>query len=299
VTDEERPPIARPATARPRGAPEGASPASDPPSPAELAAIERGFAALPHYSGAEVGEVAALAAVLVRLPSRGVGYNFCACPRWTEGDVSRRLELVARLMRSQREWPALVAAEGVSQPPILRAALAEAGWFELESERIMWTRQPPGVPHLDPALRLEAVSARSAAEYEQLERAVFGLPAEFAPQRTASLAEAVTGEGLRAYLVRLDGEAVATTRLAVEVGLGCIFGVGVAPAHRRRGLGTLVTAVATRAALAGGSRLVWLSVDERNEPALSVYRRLGFRPAFTWSRWVGPEVGPGVGRSSS
>lgn len=293
MTDEERAPIARPATARPRGAPQdgGDGVDTDPPTPAELAAIERGFATLPRYSGAEVEEVPALAAVLVRLPGRGVGYNFCAGPRWTDDDALARLAGVARLMRSAGEWPALVDAEGVSQPAGLRAVLAAAGWFELERERMMWTRTPPGVPHLDPSLRLEAVTARSAAEYERLEREVFGLPEEFAGQRTVSLTAAVERAQLRAYLVRLAGEAVATTRLAIEGGLGCIFGVGVAPAHRRRGLGTLVTAVATRAALAGGARLVWLSVDERNEPALSVYRRLGFRPSFAWSRWVGPEEG--------
>jgi ribosomal protein S18 acetylase RimI-like enzyme len=58
------------------------------------------------------------------------------------------------------------------------------------------------------------------------------------------------------------------------------------PEHRRRGLGTLVTAVATRAALAGGNRLVWLSVNELNDAAIGVYRQLGYQPGITWSRWV-------------
>ena len=56
--------------------------------------------------------------------------------------------------------------------------------------------------------------------------------------------------------------------------------------ERRRGLGSLVTAVATRAGLAGGNKLVWLSVSELDNPALRVYRQLGFQPGFEWSRWV-------------
>ena len=142
------------------------------------------------------------------------------------------------------------------------------------------------VLNLDPSLRLEAVTSRTAAAYEQLEREIFGLPADFAPQRTAGLSYSVSSGWLRAYLVRVDGEAVATARLSAGEGVAGIFGVGVVPEQRRRGLGTLVTAVAARAGLAAGNKLVWLSVSELNEPALRVYRQLGFQPAFEWSRWV-------------
>jgi hypothetical protein len=31
---------------------------------------------------------------------------------------------------------------------------------------------------------------------------------------------------------------------------------------------------------------VWLSVREDNERALSVYSRLGFERAFSWTRWL-------------
>ncbi|MDP8905664.1 MAG: GNAT family N-acetyltransferase [Chloroflexota bacterium] len=289
MTDDSRPAVSRPATARPRGSSATVGGEAAAPSDEELAAIERSLAELPRFSGAVVEDEPEIGAVAVRLPGRGAGYNFYACPRWSSAEVPVFLGEVAARMRRAGEWPALVVANGVSQPLSLGDEVATAGWFRLEHERVLWTRQPPSVPHLDPSLRVEAVTARSAAEYEQLEREAFGLPAEFAAQRTAHLADALAGGELRAYLIRLHREAVATARLVTGIGLGGIFGVGVAAMHRRHGLGTLVTAIATRAALASGARLVWLSVDERNEPALGVYRRLGFQPAFAWSRWVGPE----------
>ena len=108
----------------------------------------------------------------------------------------------------------------------------------------------------------------------------------YADSRTEHLARAVESGALRAYLVRLDGEAVASARLSISDGIAAVSGVGVMPHRRNQGLATLVTSVATRAGLAMGSPLVWLSVDERNTPALKVYQRLGYRPSFRWSRWA-------------
>jgi ribosomal protein S18 acetylase RimI-like enzyme len=144
------------------------------------------------------------------------------------------------------------------------------------------------VPHLDPSLRLEAVTGRTVAEHEALERLIFGLPAKDATQRRESLARAIADDGLRVYLLRLHGEPVAVARLSVRDGLAGLYGIGVAPAHRGHGLGTLLTVVATRAGLALGCRLVWLSVDESNAPATAMYQRLGFHPAFTWARLMAP-----------
>jgi ribosomal protein S18 acetylase RimI-like enzyme len=285
VSDQPPIEVKRPATARPRG---GVVLAADeePPTDEELAAIEHGLVELPRYSGAVVREELELGVALAILRGRGPGYNFAGSIRWPEAEVGDRLQRLEELMRAEREWPALILADGVSSPASLAAELTAAGWVEIERERILWTRLAPGVPHLDPRLRIEAVTSRSAADYERVEREIFGLGEDFESQRTAGLSYSVSAGWLRAYLVRLDGEAVATARLATGDGVAGIFGVGVMPAHRRRGLATLVTAVATRAGLAAGNRLVWLSVNELNDAAMGVYRRLGFQPAFSWSRWV-------------
>ena len=40
--------------------------------------------------------------------------------------------------------------------------------------------------------------------------------------------------------------------------------------------------------MATGNRIVWLSVEDGNAAARHVYDKLGFQPAFGWSRWLAP-----------
>ena len=93
---------------------------------------------------------------------------------------------------------------------------------------------------------------------------------------------------MRAYLVRLRGEPVATARLLNEGGLAAIHGLGVVAPWRRRGIGRYLTTIVTRAGLALGASLVWLSVDPANEPAVALYEGQDYRPAFAWRRYIGP-----------
>jgi ribosomal protein S18 acetylase RimI-like enzyme len=191
-------------------------------------------------------------------------------------------------MHSAGEWPSLVVADGLTQPPDLAQRLAAAGWVEIEHERVMWTRRPPLVPHLDPSLRVEAVTPRTAAMQQGLEQDAFGLPDARVPERLERLATAVWSGAIRGFLVLLHGAPVASARLSKGDGVAALSGISVAAAYRRRGYGTLVTAIATRAGLATGGRLVWLSVDEANTAAMSLYRGLGYEPSFSWSHWVAP-----------
>jgi predicted GNAT family acetyltransferase len=135
-------------------------------------------------------------------------------------------------------------------------------------------------------MRIEAVQPATVADHEHVERRVFGLPATQAAGRRKATAAAIEAGGLRAYVVRVGDEPVAVARLSQGDGVSGIYGVGVAEGWRNRGYGTLITTVATRAGLALGNRLVWLSVDPTNAAAMHVYQKLGFEPAFTWTRWM-------------
>ena len=55
----------------------------------------------------------------------------------------------------------------------------------------------------------------------------------------------------------------------------------VAPAHRRQGLGRLLLERALQIAREGRAQLCSLNVDTSNEPALTLYRGVGFRVAST------------------
>lgn len=258
-----------------------------PPTPAETEAIERHLASLPVHSGARLIDDPELGALLVRGEGNVPGFDHGALPRWPEATAERVTAFEER-SRADGVWPSLLVAAGGIAPPGLGALLASRGWSESGRESVLVSRAPAVVPHLDPALRLEAVTRRSAVEHEAVERAIFGSPESSAAGRIKGLLAGLDDGTLRAYLVRRRGDVVAVARLSLREGSAGLFGIGVTQGRRRQGLGTFVTAVAMRAGLATGRPLVWLSVEEGNDAARRMYERLGFQAAFPWSRWLGP-----------
>lgn len=275
----------RPANVRPRDRDEAAA-GSLAPGRAEMETIEHRQAALAIHSGAELVADDDLGALLVIRPGLGPALNHATAIRWPRHRAEELLALLEQRFTSVGEWPSLVVSEGLTEPTDLPVMLAAAGWRVLLGERVMYTRHPPTVPHLDPGLRIEAVTRASATECVALETEVFGLAEAQSRERAEHLAAAIQRGELRAFMVRLRDEGVASARLATGSGVAGLYGIGVAARHRRRGYGSLVTAVATRAGLATGHKLVWLSVDEANTPAVELYKSLGFEPAFAWSRWA-------------
>jgi ribosomal protein S18 acetylase RimI-like enzyme len=260
------------------------------PSAAELDAIEKQQATLLGHMGADVVEDPELGVTWIRFAARTPSLTFATSIRWPESEFAATLSAFENRMRSAGEWPAVSVADGVTQPIDLGSRLADLGWTRISGERIMFNRHAPVVPHLDPGLRIEAVTAASALECVQLETANFGLPPDDIGERAERLAGDVASGEIRGYIVRLVREPVASTRLVPAERVAALTGVGVVARQRRRGYGRLITAVATRAGLATGHGLVWLSVDEANTAAVELYRGLGYEPSFAWSRWIAPPV---------
>jgi predicted GNAT family acetyltransferase len=130
------------------------------------------------------------------------------------------------------------------------------------------------------------VQARSLETHEALERRIFRIGADQAERRRAALGRALEAGRLRAWIVWLGDEPVAVARLSQGDGATGLQGIGVVQEHRGQGYGTLITTIATRAGMATGNRLVWLSVHEDNDAAVRVYSALGFQRAFSWTRWL-------------
>lgn len=186
----------RPDTARPREdvETEGSMAA---PSAVELDAIERSQVEWATILGAEVDDDPDLGAVLIRYRDLGPGLNVAARIRWAPADVAARLaELQARLKSADR-WPSIVVSEGLAEPADLPERLAAAGWAPVGGERVMFTRHAPVVPHLDPGLRVEAVTTMSAIELVRLEAAVFGQRVDTLGEQAELLAMAVQSGGVR------------------------------------------------------------------------------------------------------
>jgi len=98
-------------------------------------------------------------------------------------------------------------------------------------------------------------------------------------RRSAIEAETVASLGhpwFSHYLVRADGEPAAVARRATFEGASYLSSIGTAGWARGRGLGSLVTQLATADGLAAGNDQVYLGVFADNPGAIAVYRRSGF-----------------------
>jgi ribosomal-protein-alanine N-acetyltransferase len=268
----------------------------EPPSAAELAAIQRHLATLPARDGGSVRELPELGITLVEGDRRGVDGSYAAMPRWTSETWQSRLLAVQDLMRADGVWPSLLWCDRLDRPVGLDRQLGSQGWARVIGETVMWVGHAAAVPHLDPALRIEAVQPRSIELHERIERLVFGIDAGQAEHRRAGLLNGLERGRLRAWIVWLADEPVAVARLSQGDGTAALQGIGVVESHRGKGFGTLITTVATRAGMALGDRIIWLSVRDDNAPARRVYEALGFAPAFAWSRWLVTEGRPEPGR---
>ena len=278
----------RPATARPRQDAPIEPDAVMPPTAVELDAIERHRVEWAAQLGASVRADAELGLIEVRHDQPGTSLNYAAALRWTDDVFEERLAAVTARMHDQGVWPSIIVSDGVSQPADLPDRLHAAGWVPVFGDRIMWTRHPAIVPHLDPGLRVEAVTPATALESVRLEAEVFGLHPDFIGESAELLAEVIASGQARSLLLRLAREPIATARLVPGPAIAGLHGIAVAARHRRRGYGRMITAIATRAGLATGHKLVWLSVLETNTAAVELYTSLGFTKSFTWTRWVAP-----------
>lgn len=222
-------------------------------------------------------------------PPGAIGYSRAAVLRFGSLAAAReRVDELRREFHDDGRTAAFAIAHGVSRPDELAELLVERGLVEIEREVVLWISELPGIPHLDPGLRIEQVTAATAPAYVDVEAAAFGIPPSMAAGRLPALRNSLAAPGRRAYLVAVGRRYVATTRLAVVGGLASLTSVGVLPEERGHGYGRLVTAVATRAGLAAGARLAWLAVSPDNEVALGLYESLGYRRAFERTLWIEP-----------
>ena len=125
---------------------------------------------------------------------------------------------------------------------------------------------------------VEEVTGGSLGEWSRVVAVSFGCTEEYV-EGPASYDRDVGLPGetsLRRFLLRLDGEPVASSALLPgprASGLAGIFCVGTLDPLRGRGLGAIVTEAAMDAARDAGAQVVVLQASEMGRP---VYERLGF-----------------------
>jgi ribosomal protein S18 acetylase RimI-like enzyme len=199
----------------------------------------------------------------------------------------RRLDEIVTLFSSHGRLAHIWPYPSDNQPADLAERLRDAGFETMGSDSLMVLLDPaaattrldrpvPSGVDVESLDGLTAGAVRSAADVAEVLVDAF----EVADDRRASI-ELETLGGLDAAvlhvtLVRVDGWPAAVAKRSTSDGISYLSSIGTRPQLRRRGLGSFVTAIAIRDAVASGSELTYLKVDTANEEAQRLYRRLGF-----------------------
>jgi GNAT superfamily N-acetyltransferase len=216
--------------------------------------------------------------------------NMVVSARFAPGDVDRRI----------REIGAAYAARGTGflwwvapfhTPLDLGDRLLRAG-LRFEGTAPAMAIDLAALPRDEaPPPGLEIVPVRDAAtlaEFIDVLAAEMGVP-DGAPnpaaRHHAALLEAIPrtlpGEPVPLrYLGRIDGRAVATSRIAIAAGVAGLYAVATLPDVRGRGIGRAMTLAALGAGRSIGLRI---GVLQASDSGLPVYRRLGFRTMFDYA----------------
>ncbi len=157
--------------------------------------------------------------------------------------------------------------------PKAEEALLAAGWA-VEARLVVMTCSEPSELGPPPGVELvvpEDPEAQDALVRVQAE--AFGEPPP-APGAGGEK-QALLARGGQAVLALAGGKPAAGGIVVAPVGgVAELAGLGVLEPFRRRGIGAAVTAELTRRALAGGTRLVWLTPGDAG--AERIYARAGF-----------------------
>ena len=215
-------------------------------------------------------------------------FNRLTAVRWPDdarafdARLGQALELFAALGRKPYMW----AIPGLSTPRDLVARLAANGFVNQGGGYDMVLVREPEGPREAPLPRgavLERWNCPSAEDRPTLAWGLgrvisesFHIPASRHSNLVAEIALTLQQPSFHAYLLRIDGEPVATGERYTFDGASYLSSIGTRPAWRGRGFGSLITLALARDSMAGGFDLVYLAVYADNRRAIRLYERLGF-----------------------
>jgi ribosomal protein S18 acetylase RimI-like enzyme len=213
----------------------------------------------------------------------GVGWPSAA------GAFDHRLAEVIALFASLDRIPHIWPQPGLDEPADLAARLIGHGFADVGSGQLMGL--DPATAALDEVAGPDVSIVRldgAASPANDDTKVIRGIGAVLAEAFTieplqadaieADTRAAMVNPSFHSILARVDGQPAATVRRTTFDGVSYLSSIGTRPAFRGRGLGRLVTALATQDSIAAGSRLTYLGVFAENDVARRLYSRLGFVP---------------------
>ncbi|HEX7492229.1 MAG TPA: GNAT family N-acetyltransferase [Candidatus Limnocylindrales bacterium] len=203
-------------------------------------------------------------------------------PRAFDARLGQALELFSALDRKPFIW----AAAGLSTPADLVARLAANGFVDQGGGYgMILLRDPAAIRDslLPSGAVLERWNNPSDEDRPDVAEALalvigdaFNIPLARRTNLAAEITLTLQEPRFNAYMIKIDGEPVATGERYTFGGASYISSIGTRPEWRGRGFGRHITMALARDSVASGTDLVHLGVYADNARAIRLYDRLGF-----------------------
>jgi len=134
----------------------------------------------------------------------------------------------------------------------------------------------PRLEDLDGVLELVNSTVREGAPINRMTELSRAEELEFLPRR---LTEIERGDTIQ-YMAEVDGELVGNAEIRKQVGRKShleTLGMSVKSGFRRKGIGARLMEKVMNEAKKKGLKIITLQVNETNLPAITLYRKLGFK----------------------
>ena len=215
-------------------------------------------------------------------------FNRLTAIRWPEDSrafdarLGQALELFSALDRKPFLW----ATPGLSRPTDLVARLAANGFVDQGGGYDMILLRDPAAirdAQLPAGATMERWNNPSDADRPGVAEALaliigdaFQIPQSRRSNLSTEISLTLEQPRFHAYLIKVDGQPVATGERYTFDGASYISSIGTRPEWRGRGFGRHITLALARDSIAAGIDLVYLGVYADNARAIRLYDRLGF-----------------------
>jgi len=192
--------------------------------------------------------------------------------------LAQKLALAADVYRAAG-LPMILRLHRFTQPPTLDAELERLGWPVVDHTTVMIRAELGGLsPRALPA-GIE-LAPLDGADFARAVGSLRGSPPEHIEAHTLRLQHSPVPYRGHVLRRRTDGWVLACGQTAREGPMVGLYDVFTHPEARNQGLAALLCERLLALSTAEGAGTGYLQVDAANAPAIAVYRRLGFQPAY-------------------
>lgn len=226
-------------------------------------------------------------------PAASVHYDGSWAIRLTAGHPSKRLNSVnpldpadhrdieQRIARAAKRFSSygrpLVFRLSPLAPLQLNAYFDAHGWRRFDETQVMIA----DLRELDLDSGLDQIPLQDTGRYVDASITIRGEDAERKPGLTEVIEAIRPPSGM--FVIEDEQGPVAAALCVHDNDLAGLFDIAVRPDQQGKGYARSIVRAALRWAASQGARRAWLQVTTANKPAVNLYTRLGFEPAYIYT----------------